>query len=317
MAANVFGRYVWLVDLLRRYKRLTFEEINAHWVKSGLSYGEEDELPLRTFHNHRQAIKDIFDVYIDCDMKNGYKYYIDQPERLENDSLRIWLLDSFATLNHIHADASLKDRIIYEDVPSGQIWLTTIMEAMRQGKILDLTYRAFGKKKEFTFDLEPYYLKIYNRRWYLIGKHPCYQQEKDEADRQGKTYDRPIFRVYALDRVLWINITDKSFKMDKSFEINSFYEGCCGITPSDISIEHIIIRAYGREADYLRSLPLHDSQEEIEAEDGNALFSFDIRPTFDFYLMLMSQGDQLEVLEPLSVREEMKKHIARLSDYYK
>ena len=61
MAANLLGRYVWLMDILRRHKRLTFEEINELWQESGLSYGEE--LPLKAFHNHKKAIKDIFDIY--------------------------------------------------------------------------------------------------------------------------------------------------------------------------------------------------------------------------------------------------------------
>lgn len=85
MAANIFGRYVWLIDILRRYKRLTFKEICSLWQESGLSYGEE--LPLRTFHRHQDAIKDIFDVYIECDKKDGYRYYIDEPERLESNNL--------------------------------------------------------------------------------------------------------------------------------------------------------------------------------------------------------------------------------------
>ena len=73
MAANIFGRYVWLIDILRRYKRLTFQEISSLWQNSGLSYGEN--LPLRTFHNHQKAIKDIFDVYIECDKKNPYTIF--------------------------------------------------------------------------------------------------------------------------------------------------------------------------------------------------------------------------------------------------
>ena len=93
MASNLFGRYVWL-DTLRRYKRLTYEEINQLWQQSRLSYGEGDELPIRTFHNHRNAIFDIFDVEIRCDTKDCYKYYIDNPERLEGDGLRGWLIGS-------------------------------------------------------------------------------------------------------------------------------------------------------------------------------------------------------------------------------
>ena len=103
MAANLFGRYVWLIDTLRRYKRLTFQEISELWQESGLGYGEE--LPLKTFHNHKKAIKDIFDVYIECDRKDDYRYYIDEPERLEGNNLQSWLISSYATLNQILAHA--------------------------------------------------------------------------------------------------------------------------------------------------------------------------------------------------------------------
>ena len=105
MAANIFGRYVWLIDILRRYKRLTFKEICSLWQESGLSYGEK--LPLRTFHRHQDAIKDIFDVYIECDKKDGYRYYIDEPERLESNNLYNWLISSYSTLNQIKADSKL------------------------------------------------------------------------------------------------------------------------------------------------------------------------------------------------------------------
>lgn len=135
MAANLFGRYVWLIDTLRRYKRLTFQEISELWQEGGLGYGEE--LPLKTFHNHKKAIKDIFDVYIECDRKDDYRYYIDEPERLEGNNLQSWLISSYATLNQIQADNKLEDRIIFENIPSGQTWLTHIAEAMRRNPCVE------------------------------------------------------------------------------------------------------------------------------------------------------------------------------------
>jgi len=143
MAANIFGRYVWLIDTIRRHKRLTFEEINSLWKQSGLSYGDNDDLPLRTFHNHRKAIADIFDVDIDCDVKDGYRYYINDPEQLEDDGLRSWLIDSYSVLNQIQADKKLQGRIIFEDIPSGHEWLTTITQAMRDGKGADYHLSRF------------------------------------------------------------------------------------------------------------------------------------------------------------------------------
>ena len=150
MAANLFGRYVWLMDILRRYKRLTFQEINELWQESGLGYGEE--LPLKTFHNHKKAIKDIFDVYIECDRKDGYRYYIDEPERIEGNNLRSWLISSYATLNQIQADNKLEDRIIFEEIPSGQTWLTCIADAMRRNHVLSITHQGFGKPEPSTFE---------------------------------------------------------------------------------------------------------------------------------------------------------------------
>src|SRR5574344_1770534 len=131
MAANIFGRYVWLIEQFRRYGRLTYEEVNDLWHRSGLSYGDDDDLALRTFHNHRKAIFDIFEVEIACDIKDGYKYYIDHPEDLEKDNLRIWLIDSYTAMNQIQADRQLKGRIIFENVPSGHKWVKVITDAMR------------------------------------------------------------------------------------------------------------------------------------------------------------------------------------------
>ena len=318
MASNIFGRYIWLIDTLRRHKRLTFEEINNLWIESGLSYGEGDELPLRTFHNHRKAIKDIFDVYIECDVKGGYKYYIDEPERLEGDSLRSWLIDSYATLNQIQADKKLEGRIIFENVPSGNIWLTTFAQAMRNGHLVEITHQGFGKNYENTFEIEPYYLRIFKQRWYVIGRNPYYAWKKKEAEKEGKTYDRPIFRVYGLDRISMVSITDKVFKMEENFSIDDYFNGCCGIIlNTDIPMEHVVVRAYDKAPDYLRTLPWHPSQKEISKDEESAIFSFEVRPTYDFIQLVMQQGDQVEILEPVSLRNHMKNLANTLTSYYK
>lgn len=318
MASNIFGRYIWLIDTLRRYKRLTFEEINQQWIKSGLSYGEDDEIPLRTFHNHRKAIKDMFDVYIECDIKGGYKYYIDEPERLEGDGLRSWLIDSYATFNQIQADKKLEGRIIFENIPSGNTWLTTFTEAMRQGKVIEITHQGFGSDYENTFEIEPYYLKVFNQRWYVIGRNPYYAAKKARYETEGKEYKGQVFRVYGLDRIIGITVTDKTFKMDKNFSIEEYFNGCCGIIPSsDLDIEHIIFKAYGNEPDYLRTLPLHSSQEEVCSDEESATFSIDVKPTYDFYQKLLAKGDHIEVLSPEFVRDEMRNFARNMLKNYK
>ena len=310
MAANLFGRYVWLMDILRRYKRLTFQEINELWQESGLGYGEE--LPLKTFHNHKKAIKDIFDVYIECDRKDGYRYYIDEPERIEGNNLRSWLISSYATLNQIQADNKLEDRIIFEEIPSGQTWLTCIADAMRRNHVLSITHQGFGKPEPSTFDIEPYFLKVVKRRWYVVARSPYYSERNKE---QGvKPSD--VYLVYALDRISDIQDTGKTFKIKKNFDVNQYFEGCCGVITSNELPQKIVLRAYNGFADYLRTLPLHESQREIGSDDESTLFEYHLKPTFDFYQLVLAQGDQVEVLEPDPVREEMRNFAQNMLDYY-
>jgi hypothetical protein len=320
MASNIFGRYVWLIDILRRRKRLTFEEINNLWLNSGLSYGEGDDLPLRTFHNHRKAVKDIFDVYINCDIKRGYKYYIDEPEKLEGDSFRCWLIDSYATLNQIKADNKLEGRIIFENVPSGHQWLTFITQSMRESKVLHITYQGFCKEAPTSFEIEPYYLKVVKRRWYVIGRSPYYsgRNRKRNEDNGNKDLPEDVYRVYALDRISDIKKTDKAFKLNKHFNIDEFFNGCCGIiTDNNQAVEKIVIKSYYNGPDYLRTLPLHNSQVELAVDDDEATyFEYHLKPNFDFYQSLLAQADQLEVIEPKHVRNEMRDFVKSILSYY-
>ena len=310
MAANLFGRYVWLVDILLRYRRLTFQEISDLWQESGLSYKEP--LPLRTFHNHQKAILDIFGVEIKCDAGDGYRYYITEPERLRGNNLHSWLISSYATLNQIQADSRLEDRIIYEDIPSGQTWLTCIAEAMRHNRVLNITHQGFGKPYPSTFEVEPYLLKVVKRRWYVVARCPYYS----DRNRAKGIKPNDVYRVYALDRIYDIEDTGKTFKMKKNFDANQYFEGCCGVITSDEPIQRIVLLAYGGFADYLRTLPLHESQREIEGDDESTLFEYHLKPTFDFYQLILAQGEQVEVLEPESVRNEMRNFAKNMLDYY-
>lgn len=319
MAANIFGRYVWLIEQFRRYGRLTYEEINDHWHKSGLSYGDGDNLALRTFHNHRKAIFDIFEVEIVCDIKGGYKYYISNPEELESDNLRIWLIDSYTAMNQIQADRKLKGRIIYEKVPSGHKWLNVIADAMRNNQVLHISHHGYGKSEAWDFDIEPYYLKVVKRRWYVLARSPYYSELNCKKNKE-KGGNRPenVYMVYALDRILDCYPTETTFHMKENFDINEYFRGCCGIIHTDEAPIKVVIKAFNEGADYLRSLPLHESQRELtdRKDDDASYFEIEVCPTYDLYQTLLAQVDQIEVVEPESVRKQMRTFVGNLMSYY-
>ena len=318
MPANQFGRYVWLVDTLRHYGHLSYKEINDKWQQSGLSYGDGDELQLRTFHNHRKAIQDIFNVIIEIDPKvKGYKYHILNPEELEGDGLRSWLVDSYATLNQIQADSKLKDRVEFEDIPSGHTWLTVFMQAMRENKVMEVTHQGFGKHDANTFEIEPYCLKVVNRRWYIVANNPYYEEMNKRHQGEADYAPHKEILAYGLDRITHVTILDKTFEMKKDFSMKDYYEGCTGIIPSNDPIEHVVLKAYWTAPDYLRTLPLHESQREIGSDEESTTFAYDVKLTYDFLQLIMQQGDQVEVLEPKTLRNQMRNLAKTLTSYYK
>lgn len=315
--ANLIGRYVWLVDLLRRYDRLSYEEINEKWQQSGLNIG--DDFALRTFHNHRTAIADIFDIDIVCDIHDGYKYYIEDIERLQGDSLRSWIIDSYSVLNQVQADRKLEGRIIFENIPSGNNWLTIITNAIRQNKVIRITHQGFSTPKSGTYEIEPYYLKVVKRRWYVIGRNPYYSDRNKQKNKEdGNNRQENVYLVYALDRISAVEIIDKIFDFKHDFCLDEYFKGCLGVIPSDGKLVRVVIKTHGLGSNLLRTLPLHESQRELLSKNDEAeYFEYHVCPNYDFYQALLMQGAQVEVVEPPSVREVMHNFARRLMDYYK
>ena len=142
-AGVLFNRYVWLVDTIYRAGRISFEEINERWLHSSLNDTGE-ELPIKTFHNHKNAIQQMFDIDIACDRRGGYVYYIEHAEDMEQGGVRTWLLNTFAVNHLINESHHLKRRILFEEIPSGQRFLTTIIEAMRDSLSASRCFASAG-----------------------------------------------------------------------------------------------------------------------------------------------------------------------------
>ncbi|NDW11930.1 WYL domain-containing protein [Bacteroides sp. 214] len=298
--SNLFNRYVWLVDIIYRRGKITFEEINEYWQRSQLNLDGED-LPLRTFHNHRQAIEQMFDINIECDKKNGYKYYIENTDDMERGGVRSWLLNTFAVNNLINESHKLKQRILFEKIPSGQMHLTPIIEAMRDSLSIELTHQSFWRDTPSTFEISPYCIKVFKQRWYVIGSNP----------------DRDDVFIYALDRIKHIRITENKFQLPKDFDGEAFFADCFGIVAGDgHEVENVLIKVYKIQDSYIRTLPLHHSQKEVENTPEYTIFSYRIKPSFDFRQELLSHGADVEVLSPKWFRDEFAEIISQQHSFY-
>lgn len=296
MAKDLFNRYIWLVDTIYRHPDgMTFEEINEKWERSGHLAG--NPLPLRTFHNHRSAIEDLFEINIECN-KRTYRYFIDNVDDLPKGGVRRWLLNSFAVNNLINESHKIKQRIQFEDIPSGQQHLTTIIEAMRDGVKLTMSYRSYSMTEPVEFEIEPYFVKVFKQRWYVIAKSD-------------------LVRIYALDRIQSLVPSTHKFKMPADFDPENYFNDCYGIIhDTGVEPQEVIIKVSERQSNYLRALPLHRSQQETETTSSYSIFRYYIKPTFDFRQEILSMGEDAEVLQPISFRAEIMKVNKKIVGFY-
>ncbi len=293
-AGVLFNRYVWLVDTIYRAGRISFEEINERWLRSSLNDTGE-ELPVKTFHNHKNAIQQMFDIDIACDRRDGYVYYIEHAEDMEQGGVRTWLLNTFAVNHLINESHHLKRRILFEEIPSGQRFLTTVIEAMRDNRTLELTYRSFWRTEASTFEVAPFCVKVFRQRWYLVAR----------SVSDGK------LRIYGLDRIEELHQTEHPFELPADFDAHGYFADSFGIiVDEEYSVERVRVRIGGIQRDYVRTLPLHASQTESEITEENSVFEYRLRPTVDFQQELLTHAvnadGEMEVLEPLWLRERMQ-----------
>ena len=291
-SVRLLRRYVWLVDTLRREGRLTLDEINRRWQRNcSIRTDGEAELPARTFHRHREAIAEIFDIEIACDRFNGNTYYIANPEALDNPGFTAWLFNGLAIDNILLANDSATSRIIFEESPGGSQHMAAIVEAIAASRTLRISYRRFGANETAERTVEPYGLKQSNRRWYLLARNSNY----------------PILTVYALDRIEAIAATDGTFTLDPTLDIHPYFNDVIGVTvDSDYACEPITLRVYGPQRAYIESRPLHASQQRTAATTDYSDYTLHLCAEYEFQRAILALGPDAEILSPAWLRDEIK-----------
>ena len=304
MISKTYYRYIWLLDTLLNSSPLTIDEINMLWEDCPLSNGP---IPLRTFHEQRKGIKEMFGVEIVCDRSHGNVYYVKNPEVLEKQKVAKWLLHKYSIPQEFATFNSMKDRVLLEEIPLGTTFLNPIIEAMQKNVELQIDYQRYESEQEEynlqEFHVQPYALKVFNRPWYLLG----YIKEKHDL------------RTIALDRILDLKILSTSFELPEDFDARKYFANVVGIfVNNDLPVTKVMIRAYGTQAEYLRSTPLHKSQAEGRSKYREfAEFTYRLCITPELVSQLLAMGDKVEVLEPEELREEMKEELIKCLTNYK
>ncbi|MBE6235458.1 MAG: WYL domain-containing protein [Bacteroidales bacterium] len=298
MVTELLQKYIWLVQTFIRAGRhgLSLNEISDRWEdRFGGDY------PRRTFNNHRDAVEEVFGIRIECDRSTN-RYFIGSAEDLTDENAETaWLINTFTVNNMLTlAKERLQGRISVEDIPSGQRHLTSIMEAMTEGRELHISYKKYTSEEASSYTLRPYAVKEVAKRWYIIAY--C-------VEREG-------LRVYGLDRITTLKVTDRKFRMPDGFDVDEVFATSFGIYLPEGPGQTITFRTSRTEARYLRDLPLHHSQKEVMSDGNSVTFSIFAHPNKALVMEICKHGSALEVLSPEGVRNDVATELRKASEIY-
>lgn len=310
MVTELLQKYIWLVQTFIRAgeRGLSLDEIVWKWEERW-----DSDYSRRTFNNHREAVEEVFGIHIGCNRSTN-RYFIEYSEDVADEKAEnAWLINTFTVNKMLSLGRErLSGRVSVEDIPSGHLYLTSVMEAMTDNSEISITYRKYTSAQEEVFTIHPYAVKEFAKRWYIVAH--C--------------LERGALRVYGLDRIHSMELTGKSFKMPKNFDVDALFATSFGIYIPDGKGKTIIFRTTDKEAHFLRDLPIHTSQRELsireirkalpeyEAEAGNVFFEIFVCPNDALTMEFCKHGGRLEVLSPAPVREAVAAELRKAAQQY-
>ena len=309
---NNFLRHRFLIERLRITTRsLTdFEDDLAH---SG-EYAEVKPFSKRTL---QRDIKDIREIYhIDIQYNKSIKKY----EIVEDNDLYAQnLFEAFDVFRALQNHGNLSKLIAFDHRypkdaphPAGTQHLSTLLQAIKQKKQLQLHYYKFWGSKEVQIrTIEPYLLKESQHRWYVLALD----------------VDKKALRVFGLDRIRAIEDREMKRMYDPPKDIVHFFDDSFGVwVDNDRTKAEKVILSFKKQggdsffipnpAEYLRAMPLHCSQVFIKDTPEEIILSLKVKITPDFVKEILSYGAYVRVIEPQHLADRIKTEIKNALQLY-
>ena len=196
------------------------------------------------------------------------------------------------SLCNVTDPADLAARIDMEkpEAYPGLIFFNKIINALRERKVLRVEYQKFVSSQTSEYFIHPYLLKEYRNRWYLVG----YVQ-----DREG-------IRCFGLDRIKEIEEALTHNFNQMGFDCKEYYQNVVGVSVYDAEPEKIRISLTEKQARYVISQPIHNSQKIEYTSPTRVVVSYYLIPNYEFIAQVLSWGGDAEVLEPFDLRNKIR-----------
>ncbi len=288
MKAKYFLRYRLIIEKLQ--SRPSYREIEKFIFEKFHELDKETDFSIRTFQRDKRDIEDIFDIVIKYD-KIDKCYYIDENS-ISDTSQK--LLNAFMITSALKVYDDFSNYISFEkdNLGSSNIF-SQINDAIKKSYKIKIRYQKYYEDTLDDRILKPLALKEFARRWYVVAK-----RKDDEAGKEE-------IRTYGLDRILHVQKLSEKFK-NTDFNLNEYFNNFYGIiTDANEPFEEVVLSFDAFQGKYVKSLPLHHSQEIIKDAEDELVIKLKLHITLDFKQKLLSYGSKMKVVKPTFLREKI------------
>jgi predicted DNA-binding transcriptional regulator YafY len=291
-------RYGLIIRELRK-RACSFPELERALDRESDLQGSDFKISKRTFQRDLKDIREIYQIDIQYNtVERAYFIAFDEPPTVHER-----ILEAFDTLNALHISDRLSRHIFFEQrKPLGTEHLYDLLHACRRQYIVEFTYHKFEDDGRSRRKVHPYALQEFKNRWYLLAN--------DVKDAQIKHF--------ALDRISLLNLTTTRYRSNPQFNIHEHFQFCFGIMkpePSEAPVE-IVLSFAPVQGKYIKSMPLHKSQEILKDNKNGLVVRLKLFLTFDLVMELRSYGDMVKVLQPKRLQEMLLESSSRVLDLY-
>lgn len=288
------SRYLLILKKLKVKPYATYEELQAY-IDHQFEYlqMQDDGLQIgfskRTLQRDIKEISNIFGIDIEYS-KQEKGYFISQSENENMNFQR--MMEAFEIFNSLNMAHDLKPFIHLEKrKPQGTENLYGLLHAIKNKFQIKFTYQKFWEEEPSKRLAEPYALKEFKSRWYIMAK--------DMKDNHIKSF--------ALDRLTNLEITNLHFQYNSNYNIEQNYRYCFGIiSPNEEEPQDIILSFEPFQGKYIKTLPLHETQTVLVDNDDELKIKLKLYLTHDLLMELLSFGDNVKVIEPKTLADEIK-----------
>lgn len=300
MAKKRILRYHHIIHKVRENPS-SFNEILDYLERQGEIQEHDFSISQRTLQRDLNDIREIYSIDIQHNNSTG-KYSIIDESQTESQARA---LEAFDLFNSLNLKEKLSEYIDFEKrTPLGTEHIYTVLSAAKERRVLRFKYLKFGESIPTEREVEPYAIKESKFRWYIVGK----DRTKDEL------------RIFGLERLSDLEISNIRFKRPQpKFKVREFFKDFYGINryvQDGFDKETIVFVSDIRQAKYIKTLPIHSSQKVIKREPNKIHFELQVKITYDLIMELLSYGSDIEVLQPQSLRDLLKKRFESAAGLY-